>query len=151
MKEVYEACKADDGSIECTKADELKKDEEKARGPSFYTGTDEERTAAKEAYVAEAEKGKAALVAAWLEDDTNLPQDGAEGAKCSDILLCAEGLCCGNMSKEGSGTAREGTFCAKNTGYTDNFKQKYTHVCTGLGAFKIASSVAAAVATAYFM
>jgi len=129
----------------------LKKDEEKARGISFYTGTDEERTAKKEAYKAEAEKAKAALVAAWLEDDNNLPINGFEGAKCSAEVLCKEEFCCGNMTKEGETTARVGTFCAKNTGYTDNFKQKYTHVCTGLNAFKITSSIAAAVATAYYM
>lgn len=66
----------------------MKKDEEKARGLEYYTGDEDARKAKDEAYEAEAEKSKSALVAAWLEDDANIREDGSAGAKCSETLVC---------------------------------------------------------------
>lgn len=151
-KEVYETCKAGPKTIQCVKATDLKQDVEKSRGKDYYTGDAAKREEADKAYE-EAEKAlEAKLTAAWTEE--NKPAAGKEGGTCNETVTCEATLCCGNRTKAGATAADVGTFCQNSTTlkWTDpTFDDEYTHVCTGLNAMKIGSSIAATMLAAYYM
>lgn len=151
QKAVYETCKADAKSIQCVKANDIKKDTEKARGKDYYTSDEAARTEADKAREEAVTALEATLTAAWKEE--NKPADGTEGGMCSADVLCPAGMCCGNLTKNGAAAAEVGTFCADATTlkWTDVFDDEYTHVCTGLNAMKIGSSIAAAAVAMYYM
>jgi hypothetical protein len=85
--------------------------------------------------------------------EENKPAAGKAGGECSESVLCETGLCCGTMTKEGAAAAETGSFCADATSlkWANVFEENFTHVCTGLNAMKIGSSIAAAAVAAYYM
>lgn len=91
------------------------------------------------------------MTAAWLEE--NKPAAGKAGGECSETQLCDAGLCCGTRTKEDATEAETGSFCADATllKWANVFEENFTHVCTGLNAMKIGSSIAAAAVAAYYM
>lgn len=150
-KEVYETCKTDADSIACRKAEAIYEDVITNRGPSYYTGSAEDRATADEAQKEKTEALESQLVAAWRED--NKPAAGTSGGMCSETQACDMMLCCGNSTpKADQKFAKENltNICASalTLKYEDDLGNEYTHVCTGLMATKLLAAAAAATTAA---
>ena len=156
-KAVYEACKADEKSIECKDFEALKEEEETRRNADgFYSKDAEAREAFTEAGETEVAAKKAALTAAFMESNKPAAGSGDEGADCAgETATCGESQCCGVSTPKGNAVGvTDGQLediCVDSTTkkYTDGLGREYTHLCDGAKA--LLASASALVAAVYLM
>ena len=155
-KAVYEACKADEKSIECKDFEALKEEEETRRkADGFYSKDATAREAFTEAGKAEVATKKAALTAAFMESNKPAAGSGEVGADCrgtdNEKKDCAEDQCCGVAENANTEVDDIEFICLDSTAkvFTDGLGRDYTINCDGAKA--LLASASALVAAVYFM
>jgi len=152
-KEVYQTCKDDPKGIACRQANEIRKDDGKARAEgdkNYYHGMTDDERAEFDKESQDRKKGlESTLAAAWLKD--HAPQAGEEGSDCSVNKCTNPNHCCGTSTPQEGAWVNEklekicGNKIMKK--YEDVLGSKYDHVCEG--AQKVMATAAAALVAAY--
>lgn len=151
---VYEDCEANEYSIKCRKATDIRTTQEEVRRANdYYNKSTSDREALDFAQQDADQQKIAALTAAWINE--NKPKSGKPGSECSAAEKCA-GIdhCCGTATPANNAPGvtigqRDGV-CASKTDrrFTDSLGMEFAHVC---GAQKLVAAVASILAATYLM